>query len=154
MPALEPILLSGGPNAVLQDMEPTLDEKRQLGDRELVNAIHTTPYQPAKPVANGTNQRIRMAEAHSVPLHNQLAYTPRKARIITVGAGFSGLMMAHEFQHRFLRRKLSCSIRYLKQEATLAERGLSIRIRVFNAMCLRISTLFRSSPIRNVTLLF
>lgn len=54
MPALEPILLSGGPNAVLQDMEPTLDEKRQLGDRELVNAIHTTPDQPAKPVANGT----------------------------------------------------------------------------------------------------
>ncbi|KAK5655050.1 hypothetical protein OQA88_5949 [Cercophora sp. LCS_1] len=29
------------------------------------------------------------------------AYTPRKIRVVTIGAGFSGLLMAHKFQHRF-----------------------------------------------------
>jgi len=29
------------------------------------------------------------------------AYTPRKIKVITIGAGFSGLLMAHKFQHRF-----------------------------------------------------
>ncbi len=34
-------------------------------------------------------------------MHDQLAFTPRKIRVITVGAGFSGLIMAHKFQHQF-----------------------------------------------------
>lgn len=34
-------------------------------------------------------------------LSSQYAYTPRKIRVITIGAGFSGLIMAHKFQHRF-----------------------------------------------------
>lgn len=34
-------------------------------------------------------------------LNNQFAFTPRKLRVITIGAGFSGLLMAHKFQHRF-----------------------------------------------------
>jgi hypothetical protein len=38
---------------------------------------------------------------YSIPMNEQLAFTPRKLRVITVGAGFSGLMMAHKFQHRF-----------------------------------------------------
>ena len=29
------------------------------------------------------------------------AYQPRKFKVITIGAGFSGLLMAHKFQHRF-----------------------------------------------------
>ncbi|KAB8219456.1 hypothetical protein BDV33DRAFT_204369 [Aspergillus novoparasiticus] len=37
----------------------------------------------------------------SVPLNTQYGYTPRKLRIITIGAGFSGLLMAHKIQHRF-----------------------------------------------------
>ncbi|KAL4865917.1 hypothetical protein BDV12DRAFT_199685 [Aspergillus spectabilis] len=37
----------------------------------------------------------------SIPLNNQYGYTPRKLRIITIGAGFSGLLMAHKIQHRF-----------------------------------------------------
>ena len=36
-----------------------------------------------------------------IPMHDQLAFTTRKLRVITVGAGYSGLMMAHKFQHRF-----------------------------------------------------
>lgn len=37
----------------------------------------------------------------NVPLNNQYAFTPRKLKVVTIGAGFSGLMMAHKFQHRF-----------------------------------------------------
>ena len=29
------------------------------------------------------------------------ALKPRKLRVITIGAGFSGLLIAHKFQHRF-----------------------------------------------------
>jgi cation diffusion facilitator CzcD-associated flavoprotein CzcO len=34
-------------------------------------------------------------------LRDQYGYTPRKVKVFTVGAGFSGLLMAHKFQHRF-----------------------------------------------------
>ncbi|RSM06603.1 hypothetical protein CDV31_009032 [Fusarium ambrosium] len=34
-------------------------------------------------------------------LSPKFAYTPRRIKVITVGAGFSGLLMAHKFQHRF-----------------------------------------------------
>ncbi|KAH7146132.1 hypothetical protein EDB81DRAFT_720998, partial [Dactylonectria macrodidyma] len=34
-------------------------------------------------------------------LSPKFAYTPRKIKVITIGAGFSGLLMAHKFQHRF-----------------------------------------------------
>lgn len=37
----------------------------------------------------------------NIPLNNQYAFTPRKLKVVTIGAGFSGLMMAHKFQHRF-----------------------------------------------------
>lgn len=37
----------------------------------------------------------------TVPLNPQYGYTPRKLRVITIGAGFSGLLMAHKIQHRF-----------------------------------------------------
>jgi cation diffusion facilitator CzcD-associated flavoprotein CzcO len=65
------------------------------------------------PVANGThvngveaNGTTHMngtssANSHEIPINNQYAYTPRKLRVITIGAGFSGLLMAHKFQHRF-----------------------------------------------------
>jgi cation diffusion facilitator CzcD-associated flavoprotein CzcO len=38
---------------------------------------------------------------YDIPWLDQLAYTPRKLRIVTVGAGFSGLMIAYKFQHRY-----------------------------------------------------
>ena len=34
-------------------------------------------------------------------ISKQYAYTPRKLKVFTIGAGFSGLLMAHKFQHRF-----------------------------------------------------
>lgn len=34
-------------------------------------------------------------------LSQDYAYTPRKIKVFTIGAGFSGLLMAHKFQHRF-----------------------------------------------------
>lgn len=36
-----------------------------------------------------------------IPYNDQYAFTPRKLRVVTIGAGFSGLLMAHKFQHRF-----------------------------------------------------
>jgi hypothetical protein len=40
-------------------------------------------------------------KSHAIPLNPEFAYTPRKLRVITIGAGFSGLIIAHKFQHRF-----------------------------------------------------
>lgn len=34
-------------------------------------------------------------------LSSEYAYTPRKLKVITIGAGFSGLLIAHKLQHRF-----------------------------------------------------
>ncbi|KAF2151574.1 FAD/NAD(P)-binding domain-containing protein [Myriangium duriaei CBS 260.36] len=34
-------------------------------------------------------------------LSSEWAYQPRRLKVITIGAGFSGLLMAHKFQHRF-----------------------------------------------------
>lgn len=34
-------------------------------------------------------------------LSPNFAYKPRKIKVFTIGAGFSGLLMAHKFQHRF-----------------------------------------------------
>lgn len=50
--------------------------------------------------ANGTASRN---EANNDPfkLSSSFAYTPRKIKVFTIGAGFSGLLMAHKFQHRF-----------------------------------------------------
>lgn len=34
-------------------------------------------------------------------LSSQYGYTPRKLKVFTIGAGFSGLLIAHKIQHRF-----------------------------------------------------
>lgn len=34
-------------------------------------------------------------------LGSEFAYTPKRLKVFTIGAGFSGLLMAHKFQHRF-----------------------------------------------------
>lgn len=38
---------------------------------------------------------------YAIPMNPDFAYKPRKLRVITIGAGFSGLIIAHKFQHRF-----------------------------------------------------
>ncbi|PGH10925.1 hypothetical protein AJ79_05170 [Helicocarpus griseus UAMH5409] len=52
-----------------------------------------------KSIVNGTYDES--AACQSIPLNTEYAYTPRKLRVCTIGAGFSGLIMAHKFQHRF-----------------------------------------------------
>lgn len=44
---------------------------------------------------------VDASKSYSIPLHAEYAYKPRKLRVVTIGAGFSGLLMAHKFQHRF-----------------------------------------------------
>ena len=74
--------------------------------------IDKLPAQASKEVlSNGNHATVKpnhekdgiqsLARDYAIPLHDQLAFTPRKLRVITVGAGFSGMMMAHKFQHRF-----------------------------------------------------
>lgn len=53
-----------------------------------------------KPTANG-HSTADTSKDYSIPLHAEYAYKPRKFRVVTIGAGFSGLLMAHKFQHRF-----------------------------------------------------
>ncbi|KAJ5785362.1 uncharacterized protein N7503_010574 [Penicillium pulvis] len=53
-----------------------------------------------KPAVNG-DHGIDLPNQYSIPLNNEHAYKPRKMRVVTIGAGFSGLLMAHKIQHRF-----------------------------------------------------
>lgn len=55
---------------------------------------------------NGDSAPAVNGSAHDAfELDSKYAYTPRKIRVITIGAGFSGLLMAHKFQHRFPEMK-------------------------------------------------
>jgi|SRR5690242_133901 len=66
---------------------------------------------PVKPITNGihTNgmQTKGIFKGHDsttqdpFKLAKEFACTPRKIKVFTIGAGFSGLLMAHKFQHRF-----------------------------------------------------
>lgn len=67
-------------------------------------------YYPAKP--NGeipkptrssdvSTTKSYEGNQYTIPLHNQFAYKPRKLKVFTIGAGFSGLLVAHKLQHRF-----------------------------------------------------
>ncbi|KAK5049533.1 hypothetical protein LTR84_004462 [Exophiala bonariae] len=48
-----------------------------------------------------THQTKHDFSPHAIPLNTDFAYKARKIRVITIGAGFSGLLVAHKFQHRF-----------------------------------------------------
>ena len=37
----------------------------------------------------------------SIPLVDEYAYNNRKLRVVTIGAGFSGLVFAHKIQHEY-----------------------------------------------------
>lgn len=71
------------------------------------NAQTTTPPQVngTKPShVNGTSKTYTNGTSTAdsfIPLNRQYAYTPRRLKVFTIGAGFSGLLMAHKFQHRF-----------------------------------------------------
>lgn len=73
---------------------PTLEEGDH-DDQQIIssgiNGNHT----------NGNGETNGESEPFNIPLNNDYAYTPRKLRVFTIGAGYSGLLMAHKFQHRF-----------------------------------------------------
>lgn len=66
---------------------------------ELLSTLKDSPSTNGhrSPSVNGKDEY----KTHSIPMNPEFAFTPRKLRIITIGAGFSGLIIAHKFQHRF-----------------------------------------------------
>lgn len=80
----------------LDGEQPAIAKVLDLASKEIVNGdVDKMATRP-----NGHIEEVP-SKPYSIPMHDQLAFTPRKLRVITVGAGFSGLMMAHKFQHRF-----------------------------------------------------
>ncbi|CAI7583624.1 hypothetical protein PCG10_008630 [Penicillium crustosum] len=63
------------------------------------NGFHKIDQVTTKSATNGHNGAN--SSSNSIPLNTDYAYKPRKMRVVTIGAGFSGLLMAHKFQHRF-----------------------------------------------------
>jgi hypothetical protein len=61
---------------------------------------------PTEPMVNGAHTN-GVQDAHQetaqdpFKLASEYGYTPKKLKVFTIGAGFSGLLMAHKFQHRF-----------------------------------------------------
>ncbi|KAK3113607.1 hypothetical protein LTR53_008935 [Teratosphaeriaceae sp. CCFEE 6253] len=71
-----------------------------LAPEPLTNGLfHDCTGSPAKGEANSDSDKNGLEKPSG--LNEQYAFTPRKLRVITIGAGFSGLLMAHKFQHRF-----------------------------------------------------
>lgn len=66
-------------------------------------------HQNSSPVANATDQNHTSANGVHTDGTNSdgifrdvLGYTPaRKLKVVTVGAGFSGLLFAHKLQHQY-----------------------------------------------------
>lgn len=76
-------------------------DKPEVAPAELPEELAKT-NDKAKDVENAT--RTAAADNNTgdpFQLSSQYAYTPRKMRVFTIGAGFSGVIMAHKFQHRF-----------------------------------------------------
>lgn len=68
--------------------------------------------QPSRPevIVNGTSgvhnhatssTDIETAVEDAFKLSSQYGYKPRRLKVFTIGAGFSGLLIAHKLQHRF-----------------------------------------------------
>ncbi|KAG8631779.1 hypothetical protein KVT40_000919 [Elsinoe batatas] len=67
----------------------------------------TSPRAAAAPLKHSQVTSAPMAgeSDDAFTLSSSWAYQPRKIKVITIGAGFSGLLMAHKFQHRFPEMK-------------------------------------------------
>jgi hypothetical protein len=66
----------------------------------------------AAPQLNGVNghatpsgRDVVDAVEDAFKLSSKYGYTPRKLKVFTIGAGFSGLLIAHKLQHRFPEMK-------------------------------------------------
>jgi hypothetical protein len=97
-----------------KDMATGLSSSDIIGVEPKTRVAETNGDHPANNHENGANHgsdsHINDTENHTphatsskydIALNPDLAYMPRKLRVITIGAGYSGLMMAHKFQHRF-----------------------------------------------------
>ena len=99
MSSITTSLLPSGSDGEVPDIDSVIRKSGLEDKRSNINgAVKSRPGEPTKHGVNGTRVHT---DLHAIPLHDQFAFTPRKIRVITVGAGFSGLMMAHKFQHRF-----------------------------------------------------
>lgn len=88
-------------------VEPPVPRAEAVPDREIRPRV---PATEVPEVLNNFNE-IRAATLETAnmnghvedpfKLSSEFAYTPCKMRVFTIGAGFSGLLMAHKFYHRF-----------------------------------------------------
>lgn len=59
------------------------------------------PRQDKTAVSKNNSPNPLDSDPDPFSLSPEFAYQPRKLKVFTIGAGFSGLLMAHKFQHRF-----------------------------------------------------
>ena len=83
-------------NGLLTPPLPEDGEMPSVGGTQ-INGSHSAMLNGKLGHPNGTTSSSKYA----IPLNLQLAFTPRKIRVITIGAGYSSLIIAHKSQHRF-----------------------------------------------------
>ena len=88
------------PAAPRQPQPPIDGEIPQITAKELPTARSTEAKMNGNTALNGINQ-YKDTTGDAFTLSKEYAYTPRKLKVFTIGAGFSGLLIAHKFQHRF-----------------------------------------------------
>lgn len=59
------------------------------------------------PISNGTNNSFAV---NWVPVSEQPVFTPRKIKVVCVGAGFSGPMLAYKWKHLSLDEFIDLTI--------------------------------------------
>jgi cation diffusion facilitator CzcD-associated flavoprotein CzcO len=77
-------------------MTPVFEHVSVNPKAAVMNGVHEVDAEQLSPEAPKAPTK-----SYDIPWLDRLAYTPRKLRIVTVGAGFSGLMIAYKFQHRY-----------------------------------------------------
>jgi len=80
----------------LAAMPAAQDSGMPNGDHVETNGVNGSEHS-----ASSHTNGVHATNSFDIPLNRQYAYTPRKLKVVTIGAGFSGLLMAHKFQHRF-----------------------------------------------------
>lgn len=90
--------VAGGSDAEVPAIKKILD---QTSTTESLKSTLQHNNAESSPKVNGYYGSLVQNDPYYIPRGDQLAFTARKIRVITVGAGFSGLLMAHKFQHRF-----------------------------------------------------
>ncbi|KAH6693884.1 cyclohexanone 1,2-monooxygenase [Plectosphaerella plurivora] len=97
MPLAPPVMMTDLPLTLLRS--GTTPQVTRLPSSEVPELVSKNPvFKPS--IVNG-NPHVDSTCDDPFKLSSAFAYTPRKVKVITIGAGFSGLLMAHKFQHRF-----------------------------------------------------